>query len=132
MSQASLDYKKNRDKILKLLDECSKFIQLPPEYQGVINWNSMTEDVKKELPKYKDKLPEVINRCVQTLSVSYVNYPSARRGILKCIDDIGTMLEINGVQIGVYEGMVEKVLTAPYYQQYLPGICYKILMILKE
>lgn len=129
--QASAEFRKNRDKLIKLMHECQGLIKLPPEYAGAMNWAAMEQQMKAELPKYKNKLPSLIAKCNGYLATGR-DYFSAKRSIIQCVDAIGSMLGYSGFQIGIYLGMLDKILADPYYQANLPTIVARIFTILNE
>lgn len=127
---ATSDYARNKDKILKIIDELKLSVILPPEYANSFSWEDLRKDVIEELPKYKDKLSGTIADVIAMLEkppmFGYVQQ------IVDVVDKLGTLLEIQKFTLGSLEGSLMFLLNQPYYQQNLPIIVQKIVIILKE
>lgn len=127
------DYVKNRNKILKLIKQVAGTIKLPPEYDGMINWDTLEKDVKLKLPQYKDKLEPTIKRCVEILMTTGQDGGYGVRQIMDTMDVIGDMMQINKFELGLFEGFVRGELEGnEWFRDNLPLIIMEIVKILSE
>lgn len=122
---------KNRDKLIKLLRDAQQMIKIPPQYANMVNFKSYEKQLMKELPKYRDKLPEIVKEATDILEEGTEGYIQAFQSIMHVTDYLGKELKISGIQIGIFQGMLQTILQDAYYQQNLQGIITKIVADLK-
>ena len=127
---ATSDYARNKDKVIKIIDEMQRMIILPPEYSQSFSWDDLRKDIIVELPKYKDKLSQTIADVIVMLERPPMF--GHIQQIIDVVDKLGTLLEIQKFQLGSLEGSLMFLLNQPYYQQNLPIMIQKIVTILKE
>lgn len=125
-------FKKNRDKLIRLLQDASGMIKIPPQYAHLVNFKSYEQQLIKELPKYRDKLSKIVKDCTDILEVGTTDYHSAFNSIIKVTDYLGKELKISGFQIGMFQGILQSVLNDQYYYENLTTIVKKIVAGLKE
>lgn len=122
-------YKKNAAKVKRLINE---FKGMLPEVRGNEQfWNMVDGKADELLPKYRDELPIMIANCKQILSTA-TDWKSCYHQVSKCIDYIGTAMDIRKFDVGVQIGAVQRVMITPYYQQHLPEFVEKVKAILNE
>ena len=126
------EFKKNRDKLVRLLRDASGMIKIPPQYAHMVNFKSYEHQLTKELPKYRDKLPAMVRESTEILEAGTDDYGNAFSSIIRVTDYLGKELRISGIQIGMFQGMLQAILSDVYYQQNLPSIVQKIVAGLKE
>ena len=123
------EYKKARDKIIRLIHEFKGVIQLPPE--SPTSWESLERDVLAELSQYKDQVPATVTKCVVRLKMAR-DFNSARREVLNCIDIIGTLIQKPKAEIGFYQGALGRMIVKDQsLQQNLIPIVAKIIQVLE-
>ena len=131
-TKATAEFKKHKDKILRLVSEVAQAIPLPPQYQGVIVWADLKNDVKAKLPELKDELPEMIRKCTEILSMTGVDGGFGTEQICSCVQYIGEKLKTNLFELGFFIGLIRSELQNPYYYEVLPQAIQQIINILNE
>lgn len=140
-------YKTNRDKIIRLIRECSQLIRMPANLN--YNWDSLERQAMAALPEYKERIPLMISKCLEKLkAVEFVplpsppfpqgaysyNYDAVEKALVDCVDYIGDEMKVQKVQLGMFEGLVGRMLrdNKAAYANLMPALIPKIIKILEE